>query len=133
MSDAPLSGRDLAAAQPRRLREVRRGRAGGNPAVRPARLQQDAHREVCAITVVLGFEFRKYRSKICDFRALAHESKMNFISVKGPELFSKWVGDSEKAIRALFARARQVWWFSLYLSRSSSCETWISYGEVFLR
>ncbi|GMR54251.1 hypothetical protein PMAYCL1PPCAC_24446, partial [Pristionchus mayeri] len=47
-------------------------------------------------------------SKTLIARALAHESKMNFISVKGPELFSKWVGDSEKAIRQLFARARQV-------------------------
>ncbi|CAI5440053.1 unnamed protein product [Caenorhabditis angaria] len=33
---------------------------------------------------------------------------MNFLAVKGPELFSKWVGDSEKAIRDLFSRARQV-------------------------
>ncbi|CDJ61742.1 ATPase, AAA family domain-containing protein, putative [Eimeria maxima] len=32
---------------------------------------------------------------------------MNFLSVKGPELFSKWVGESEKAIRDLFRRARQ--------------------------
>ncbi|GMT01240.1 hypothetical protein PENTCL1PPCAC_23414 [Pristionchus entomophagus] len=47
-------------------------------------------------------------SKTLIARALAHESKMNFISVKGPELFSKWVGDSEKAIRQLFTRARQV-------------------------
>lgn len=33
---------------------------------------------------------------------------MNFLAVKGPELFSKWVGESEKAIRDLFSRARQV-------------------------
>merc|ERR1719197_1513560 len=31
---------------------------------------------------------------------------MNFISVKGPEVFSKWVGDSEKAVRDIFDRAR---------------------------
>lgn len=47
-------------------------------------------------------------SKTLIARALASEAKMNFLAVKGPELFSKWVGDSEKAIRDLFARARQV-------------------------
>jgi transitional endoplasmic reticulum ATPase len=41
-------------------------------------------------------------------RAVATESKANFISVKGPEVFSKWVGESEKAIRKIFAKARQV-------------------------
>ncbi|CAB3410768.1 unnamed protein product [Caenorhabditis bovis] len=47
-------------------------------------------------------------SKTLIARALANEAKMNFLAVKGPELFSKWVGDSEKAIRELFARARHV-------------------------
>ncbi|KJH43746.1 ATPase, AAA family [Dictyocaulus viviparus] len=47
-------------------------------------------------------------SKTLVARALANESNMNFLAVKGPELFSKWVGESEKAIRDLFARARQV-------------------------
>ncbi|KAF1768629.1 hypothetical protein GCK72_000441 [Caenorhabditis remanei] len=47
-------------------------------------------------------------SKTLIARALANEAKMNFLAVKGPELFSKWVGDSEKAIRDLFSRARQV-------------------------
>ncbi len=41
-------------------------------------------------------------------RAVATESQANFISVKGPEIFSKWVGESEKAIRKIFAKARQV-------------------------
>ena len=41
-------------------------------------------------------------------RAVATESQANFISVKGPEVFSKWVGESEKAIRKIFAKARQV-------------------------
>lgn len=45
-------------------------------------------------------------SKTMLAKALAHESGMNFISVKGPEVFSKWVGDSEKAVREIFARAR---------------------------
>lgn len=39
-------------------------------------------------------------------RAVAGESGANFISVKGPELLSKYVGDSELAVRRLFARAR---------------------------
>jgi SpoVK/Ycf46/Vps4 family AAA+-type ATPase len=41
-------------------------------------------------------------------KALANESKLNFVSIKGPELFSKWVGDSELAVRSLFERARRV-------------------------
>ncbi|MCD6547380.1 MAG: CDC48 family AAA ATPase [Nanoarchaeota archaeon] len=41
-------------------------------------------------------------------KAVAHESEANFISVKGPEIFSKWVGESEKAIREIFRKARQA-------------------------
>ncbi|MEM4390347.1 MAG: CDC48 family AAA ATPase [Candidatus Diapherotrites archaeon] len=41
-------------------------------------------------------------------KAIANESEANFISVKGPELISKWVGESEKGIRKVFQRARQV-------------------------
>jgi transitional endoplasmic reticulum ATPase len=41
-------------------------------------------------------------------KAVAKESNSNFISVKGPELFSKWVGESEKRVRELFRRAKQV-------------------------
>ncbi len=39
-------------------------------------------------------------------RAVATESEANFISVKGPELISKWVGESEKAVREVFRKAR---------------------------
>lgn len=39
-------------------------------------------------------------------KAIATESKLNFISIKGPELFSKYVGESERAIRNIFKRAR---------------------------
>lgn len=46
-------------------------------------------------------------SKTLMAKAVATESKMNFISVKGPELFSKWVGESEKSIREIFRKARQ--------------------------
>jgi len=41
-------------------------------------------------------------------KAVAHESGANFISIKGPEVMSKWVGESEKAVRELFKKARQV-------------------------
>ncbi|CBZ54571.1 putative ATPase, AAA family domain-containing protein [Neospora caninum Liverpool] len=46
-------------------------------------------------------------SKTMMAKAVATESKMNFISVKGPELFSKWVGESERAVREVFRKARQ--------------------------
>jgi len=41
-------------------------------------------------------------------KAVATESEANFISVKGPELISKWVGESERGIREVFRRARQA-------------------------
>ena len=41
-------------------------------------------------------------------KAVATESGANFISVKGPEVLSKWVGESEHAVRKIFAKARQV-------------------------
>ena len=45
-------------------------------------------------------------SKTLMAKALATESGMNFLSVRGPELLSKWLGESEKAIQTLFRRAR---------------------------
>jgi transitional endoplasmic reticulum ATPase len=41
-------------------------------------------------------------------QAVANESDANFISVKGPELLSKWVGESEKGVREVFKKARQT-------------------------
>ncbi|MDR9815550.1 MAG: CDC48 family AAA ATPase [Candidatus Methanoculleus thermohydrogenotrophicum] len=41
-------------------------------------------------------------------KAVANESECNFISVKGPELLSKWVGESERAVRQVFRKARQA-------------------------
>lgn len=41
-------------------------------------------------------------------RAVANECGVNFINVKGPEIMSKWVGESEKAIRQIFKKAKQV-------------------------
>ena len=40
-------------------------------------------------------------------KAVAHETESNFILVNGPEILSKWVGESEKAIREIFKKARQ--------------------------
>ncbi|MDG6250137.1 CDC48 family AAA ATPase [Methanocalculus sp.] len=41
-------------------------------------------------------------------KAVANESECNFISIKGPELLSKWVGESEKGVREIFRKARQA-------------------------
>lgn len=41
-------------------------------------------------------------------KAVATETEANFISIKGPEVLSKWVGDSEKAVRELFRKARMA-------------------------
>jgi transitional endoplasmic reticulum ATPase len=41
-------------------------------------------------------------------KAVATESEANFISVRGPEVLSKWVGESEKAVRQIFQKARQT-------------------------
>jgi transitional endoplasmic reticulum ATPase len=41
-------------------------------------------------------------------KAVANESKANFISIKGPEIMSKWYGESERAMREVFKKARQV-------------------------
>ncbi|MFB6114682.1 MAG: CDC48 family AAA ATPase, partial [Candidatus Nanohalobium sp.] len=41
-------------------------------------------------------------------KAVANEANANFISIKGPEVFSKYVGESEEAVREIFKKARQV-------------------------
>ena len=41
-------------------------------------------------------------------KALANESEVNFISIKGPALMSKWVGESERGVREVFRKARQA-------------------------
>merc|ERR1719191_1765280 len=45
-------------------------------------------------------------SKTMMAKAVATETEMNFVSIKGPELFSKYVGDSERAVREVFRKAR---------------------------
>jgi transitional endoplasmic reticulum ATPase len=41
-------------------------------------------------------------------KAVASESESNFITIKGPEVFSKWVGESERAVREVFRKARMA-------------------------
>jgi transitional endoplasmic reticulum ATPase len=41
-------------------------------------------------------------------KAIANTTESNFISIKGPELLSKWVGESEKGVREIFRKARQA-------------------------
>ena len=41
-------------------------------------------------------------------KAVANESNSNFISIKGPELLSKWIGESERLVREIFKKAKQV-------------------------
>jgi transitional endoplasmic reticulum ATPase len=41
-------------------------------------------------------------------QAVANETNANFISIRGPQMLSKWVGESEKAIREIFKKAKQV-------------------------
>ncbi|NHJ33620.1 MAG: CDC48 family AAA ATPase, partial [Asgard group archaeon] len=41
-------------------------------------------------------------------KAVATESEVNFISIKGPEVMSKWVGESEKAVREIFRKAKMA-------------------------
>ncbi|MBI3625222.1 MAG: AAA family ATPase, partial [Candidatus Rokubacteria bacterium] len=41
-------------------------------------------------------------------RAVATESRTNFIAIKGPQLMSKWVGESERAVREIFKKAKQA-------------------------
>jgi SpoVK/Ycf46/Vps4 family AAA+-type ATPase len=45
-------------------------------------------------------------SKTLIAKAIANEIGLSFLAVKGPEIFSKYVGDSEKAIRNIFSKAR---------------------------
>jgi len=67
-------------------------------------------------------------------KAIATESQANFISIKGPELISKWVGESEKGIREVFKKAKQSSPCVLFLdeldalapARSSSSDSHVS-------
>lgn len=66
-------------------------------------------------------------SKTLMAQALATETGLNFIAVKGPQLLSKYVGDSERAVRNVFRKARQnapsILFFVLSTSNSSDDNT----------
>ncbi|RLF13735.1 MAG: AAA family ATPase, partial [Thermoprotei archaeon] len=61
-------------------------------------------------------------------RAVATESEANFISVKGPEIFSKWVGESERAIREIFRKARMAAPCIIYFDELDSIAPVRGYG-----
>ncbi|MFT4893202.1 MAG: transitional endoplasmic reticulum ATPase [Candidatus Nanohaloarchaea archaeon] len=56
-------------------------------------------------------------------KAVANEANANFISIKGPEIFSKYVGESEEAIREVFQKARQVAPCILFIDEIDSIAT----------
>lgn len=58
------------------------------------------------LTFYLFSNFQSGCGKTLLAKATAHESGVNFISVKGPELLDKYVGESERAVRQVFERAR---------------------------
>ena len=65
--------------------------------------------ELCSMLISLEMDFLTlltFRSKTLMARAIATEGQMNFLAVKGPELLSKWLGESERALASLFRRAR---------------------------
>ena len=62
-------------------------------------------------------------------RAVATESEANFISIKGPEVFSKWVGESEKAIREVFRKARMAAPAVIFLDEIDSLNTTQRHGH----
>ncbi|MCD4759596.1 AAA family ATPase, partial [archaeon] len=62
-------------------------------------------------------------------KAVANEAEANFISVKGPELISKWVGESEKGIRKIFEKARQASPTIIFFDEIDAITTTRGYGE----
>jgi transitional endoplasmic reticulum ATPase len=62
-------------------------------------------------------------------RAVATESEANFISLKGPEVLSKWVGESEKAIREIFRKAKMASPCIIFIDEIDSIATSRSFGN----
>lgn len=62
-------------------------------------------------------------------KAVANESGVNFISVKGPQIISKYIGESEKGVRELFKKARQAAPSILFLDEIDSLTPQRSSGE----
>jgi proteasome-associated ATPase len=81
----------------RPVRRVQAAGAEGHPAVRPARLRQDAHRQG-------GRQLAGQEGRRGDRR---EQARSYFINIKGPELLNKYVGETERQIRLVFQRARE--------------------------
>lgn len=62
-------------------------------------------------------------------KAIATEANANFISIKGPEIYNKWVGESEKKIRDIFKKARQLAPSIIFIDEIDSI-TGTRYGEI---
>ncbi len=62
-------------------------------------------------------------------KAIATEANANFISVKGPEIYNKWVGESEKKIRDIFKKARQLAPSIIFIDEIDSI-TGTRFGEI---
>ena len=60
----------------------------------------------CILAITLYQIIRTKNIKPFSAKAIANESGLNFISVKGPELLNMYVGESERAVRSVFARAK---------------------------
>ena len=83
---------------PGAVRRVPAAGAQGHPAVRPARLRQDAHRQ--------GGGQLVGQAKVAETSG-DNEARSYFLNIKGPELLNKYVGETERQIRLVFQRARE--------------------------
>ena len=76
-------------------------------------------------------------SKTLMAQALATETGLNFIAVKGPQLLSKYVGDSERAVRNIFRKARQnapsILFFVLGTTNNNGNNTLLQLSYTFFR
>ena len=90
--------RRAALPAPRPVQRAPAQAAEGRPALRPARLRQDAHRQ--GGRRVAGHEGRRARTG-------KPIGKSYFLNIKGPELLNKYVGETERHIRLIFQRARE--------------------------
>ena len=93
--------REIKTPRTHRVADALRRQAGPLPRVSPER-----RFVIRSARSVYRNKFISGCSKTLLAKAVATEANMNFLSVKGPELFSKYVGESEQALAAVFRRAR---------------------------
>ena len=79
---------------------ARAAAAEGHPALRPARLRQDADRQG-------GGQLAGQEGRRAHRRRRHEQGKSYFLNIKGPELLNKYVGETERHIRLVFQRARE--------------------------